>query len=158
PFDYFHLEVAGVTNPDNFVDRLLVRGLILGSRYDNGDDCHGVWGLYGGYSYLSPGIFRVASTALSLGTTAQVRPSPSIAVRGPALAGVGAGAAGNVADEATSRNYHYGAIPQGVLDLGLSFGETAMLRVAARDYFVIGIDNESNRGDENILQADLSLT
>gem|GEM_PF-4127272 len=37
----------------------------LGMDYKAGDSYRGIWGLYGGYDYISPHIFRVSSTSLS---------------------------------------------------------------------------------------------
>lgn len=96
-----------------------------------------MWGLFGGYEYLSPQIFRVASTNLSLGTVAQWWLTRTLALQGTALAGVGFGAAGTVGDQA-ERDYRYGVIPEGLLNLRLIFGDLAMLEASGRQYDVIG--------------------
>ena len=68
---------------------------------------------YGGYDYISPHIFRVSSTSVSLGTTFQWWLSRAVALQGTALGGIGYAAAGNVT-QVGERDYHYGAAP-GVL-------------------------------------------
>ena len=84
PFDYFHFEFTAVPNAStvgNAIENVSVRGLLVGDRYEWGDDYRGVWGLFGSYDYLSPQIFRVAGTAVSLGT---VEPVVAVAPRGAA--------------------------------------------------------------------------
>lgn len=90
-----------------------------------------------GLWYLSPQIFRVSSTALSLGTVAQWWLSRAVALQGTAHGGVGFGAAGTVADRA-ERDYHYGVIPRALLGLRLIFGDRAMLEGTGRTYLVAG--------------------
>jgi hypothetical protein len=41
--------------------------LLYGTDYKAGDNYRGVWGIYGSYDYLSPELFSVSSTALSVG-------------------------------------------------------------------------------------------
>ncbi len=74
----------------------MIRGLLFGTDYEVGKFYRGIWGLYGGYDYISPHIFRVSSTSLSLGTTFQWWLSQQVALQGSALGGVGYAAAGNV--------------------------------------------------------------
>ncbi len=159
PFDYYQLEIAAMTDPDNHFAHVRSRGLLYGGDYGGGERAvAGVYGLYGVYDYLSPGIFRVANTALGFGTTAQVRLSRRVALQGTALLGAGFGAAGTVADDLVDRDYHYGAIPQALLDWRLVFGDVAMIEGAAREYLVVGVGSDKGYGAENILQGDLSLT
>ena len=157
PFDHFHFEAAISSESDNLFDRLVMRGLLVGRDYGDGD-LAGVYGLYGSYDYLSPGVFRLASTAVSFGTTAQQRLSESSALQGTALAGIGFGAAGTVADDVEDRDYHYGAIPQGLLDLRWLIGGAAMLRFCGRDHFVFGAGFDDNDGWENVAQLEMALT
>lgn len=157
PFDLFHFEAVVSTASDNLFDRLNSRGLLTGNDYSSGD-LEGVYGIYGSYDYLSPGVFRLASTALSFGTTAQQRLSADSALQGTLLAGVGFGAAGTVADDAEDRDYHYGAIPQVVLDVRLLLEGIGMLRLGARDHFVFGAGFEDNDGWENVAQVGLTLS
>lgn len=140
PFDYFLFEFTAVPNASsaaNAIENATIRGLLVGTKYEQGDDYRGLWGLFGGYDYLSPQIFRVAATTLSLGTVAQWWLSPSVALQGTALAGMGFGAAGTVADK-EERDYHYGLVPQALLGLRLIFGERAMLEAQGRQYHVFG--------------------
>jgi hypothetical protein len=140
PFDYFHFELTGVPNADsaaNAIENVSLRGLLVGTSYDGGEAYRGVWGLFGGYDYLSPQLFRLSSTSVSLGTTGQWWLSRHIAVQGTALGGVGFGAAGTVGDRA-ERDYHYGVIPQVVLGLRLIFGDRVMLEATGRQYYVAG--------------------
>ena len=67
PFDYFHFEFATLGNASNPFDNVMIRGLLLGKKYEAGDSYRGIWGLYGGYDYISPHTFRISSTSLSLG-------------------------------------------------------------------------------------------
>ena len=75
---------------------------------------------------ISPQVFRVSSTALSLGTTWQSWLSHAVALQGTALAGAGYGAAGSI-QRTEERDYHYGVTPQGLLALRLIFGDRAMI-------------------------------
>ncbi len=143
PFDYFHFEFTAVPNAStvgNAIENVSVRGLLVGDRYEWGDDYRGVWGLFGSYDYLSPQIFRVAGTAVSVGTVSQWWLSRHVALQTTALGGVGFGAAGTVADQA-ERDYHYGVLPQALLGLRLIFGERMMLEVAGRGYYVAGVSS-----------------
>ena len=96
PFDYFNFEFAAGTGKGAF-ENIMSRGLLYGTDYEAGDDYRGVWGLYGSYDYISPEIFRVSSTALSLGTTAQWwLMHQNMALQYTALGGVGYAAAGTI--------------------------------------------------------------
>jgi hypothetical protein len=110
PFDYFHFELTTVDS-SYAVENTMTRGLLLGTKYALGDAYRGIWGLYGSYDYISPQVFRVSTTALSLGTTAQWWLSRAVALQGTALGGIGFGAAGTIAG-AGERDYHYGTTPQ----------------------------------------------
>jgi hypothetical protein len=98
PLDYFDFQIAGLARANNPVEDVLLRGLLYGKQYEAGTDYRGIWGLYGSYDYMSPSIFRVSSTALSLGTTGQYWLAPGIALQGSILGGVGFGAAGVTPD------------------------------------------------------------
>ncbi|MHB8474478.1 MAG: DUF3943 domain-containing protein [Gammaproteobacteria bacterium] len=118
PFDYFDFEFTATTA--NVFEDIMSRGLLVGKEYEVGDTYRGIWGLYGSYDYISPQIFRVSSTALSLGTTAQWWLSKTMALQGTALAGLGYGAAGTIRGTG-ERDYHYGATPQALLALRMLF-------------------------------------
>jgi uncharacterized protein DUF3943 len=142
PFDYFHFEFTGVPNArtaDNAIENASIRGLLAGAAYESGDSYRGVWGLFGGYDYLSPQIFRVATTTISLGTVGQWWLSREVALQATALGGLGFGAAGTVADRA-ERDYHYGVIPSALLGQRLIIGDRAMLEATGRGYYVAGLN------------------
>jgi hypothetical protein len=164
PFDYFHFEFTIVPNADsvgNAVENLAIRGLLAGARYEWGADYRGVWGLFGAYEYLSPQVFRVATTSVSLGTVGQWWLSRSIALQPTLLGGVGFGASGTVADRA-ERDYHYGLIPELVAGARLIFGERAMLDASLRQFFVAGLSSAGGGSDsfgpENITRANAGFT
>jgi len=164
PFDYFHFEFTAVPNATsvgNAIENVAIRGLLVGESYEWGPDYRGVWGLFGGYDYLSPQVFRLASTAVSLGSVSQWWLSRAVALQTTALAGVGFGASGTVADRA-ERDYHYGIIPHGLVAGRLIFGERAMLEAAVRQYFVAGVSSgdggSDNFGPENVTRGTAGLT
>ena len=140
PFDYFKFEFAAQTSAHghNFVQDVMVGGLLYGTDYAVGENYRGIWGLYGSYDYLAPTVFRVSTTALSVGTTAQYWVGPGIALQGTALGGVGFGAAGSTPIATGDRDYHYGVAPQALLGLRLLFGNRAKIELDARGYYVAG--------------------
>jgi hypothetical protein len=166
PFDYFHFEFTVVPNANsvgNAVENFAMRGLLAGTAYDWSPDHRGVWGLFGSYEYLSPQVFRLATTAISLGAVSQWWLSRAIALQTTLLGGVGFGASGTVADE-EERDYHYGVIPHALVGLRLIFGERAMLEASARQYFVAGVSSgtgtggHDNFGPEYVTRGNAGLT
>jgi hypothetical protein len=164
PFDYFHFEFTAVPNAStvgNAIENVGIRGLLVGAGYEAGEAYRGLWGLFGGYDYLSPQIFRVADTAVTAGTVGQWWLSRQVALQFTALGGVGFGAAGTVADRA-ERDYHYGVIPQGLLGVRLIFGGRAMLEATGREYYVVGVNSSTvgsdNLGPELIARGNVGLT
>jgi len=158
PFDYFSFQATA--SSANVFENVMTRGLLFGSAYERGSatrGTRGVWGLYGSYDYISPQSFRVSSTALSLGTTAQTWLTNSIALQGTALAGVGY-AAVSTSRGNPERDYHYGVAPQALLALRLIFGEAASLDVTAREYFVSRAGAADTGGHDNIARADVAFT
>ena len=155
PFDYFDFHLTAVTA--NTLESVDTRGLLIGSTYAPSDSTRGIWGLYASYDYISPQVFRVSSTALSLGTTWQTWLSQDVALQGTALGGAGYGAAGSI-QRTGDRDYHYGASPQALLALRLIFGDRAMLDFTGREYYVTGILSPEPQGRENILRGDASFT
>ena len=135
----------------------MTRGLLYGTPYKEGNDYRGIWGIYGSYDYISPEVFRVSSTALSLGSTGQLWLSRTVALQGSALVGVGFGASGTIA-AVGERDYHYGTIPQGLLALRLIVNDMAMLDLTAREYYVTGVGIDKRHGHENILRGEASFT
>jgi len=157
PFDYFHFEVTSIGNADNPFENIMIRGLLFGKDYEAGKSYRGIWGFYGGYDYISPNIFRVSSTSVSLGTTFQWWLSRAVALQGSALGGIGYAAAGNVA-QLGERDYHYGIAPQGLLALRLIFGDRAMLDLTERAYYVTGVGGGDPGGRETINRLNMGLT
>jgi len=157
PFDYFHFEFDALGNSGNTVDNVMIRGLLLGTDYEVGTAIDGIWGLYGGYDYISPYIFRVSSTSLSLGTTIQAKLSEPVTLQGSFLAGGGYGAAGNVTPVG-QRDYHYGFTPQALASVRLIFGRRAMLDATERYYYVSGSGSDNPGGNETIHRLNAGFT
>ena len=155
PFDYFDFEFSA--SNANYFENITSHGLLSGADYAIGDRYRGVWGLYGSYDYLAPQVFRVSSTALSLGTTAQWQIAEPLALQGTVLGGAGYGAAGTI-QGIGERDYHYGLTPQGLVALRLLLGGRASIDVAGRDYFVSRVASADQRGSENIARVDASVT
>jgi hypothetical protein len=156
PFDYFDFQFTAVSGKNGF-ENLMTRGLLFGKKYEAGDDCRGVWGLYGSFDYISPHIFRVSSTILSLGTTGQWWLSRAIALQGSAFGGIGYGAAGTV-HPSEERNYHYGGAGHGLLAARLIFGDKAMFDMTAREYYISGFGATQTDGSERIFRGNASFT
>jgi hypothetical protein len=152
PFDYYSLH-ATVSSANGF-ESVMTRGLIVGGDYAHGPRLRGVWGLYGIYDYLSPQVFRVSTTALSVGSNVQAWLSQSVAVQGMALGGLGYAAAQTLT--ASDRPYHYGVAPQAVAALRLVAGDRASLDVSAREYFVSGIGGLDDFRRDTILRGEVS--
>lgn len=157
PFDYFHFEISGRGSSKNALDNIMIRGLLLGQRYAAGDDYRGIWGLYGGYDYISPYMIPVSSTSVSLGTTFQWWLSREAALQGSALGGIGYAGAGYLTSECT-RNYHYGVTPQGLLALRLILGDRAMLDFTGRTYYVSDIGGHEHDRTEFINRLNTGVT
>lgn len=155
PFDYFSFQ--GIASSANGLESVMTRGLLLGTDYGVGKSYRGLWGLYGSYDYLSPQLFRVSSTALSLGTTGQWWMTPSIAVQGTGMLGAGYASVGTV-NSLNIRDNHYGIAPQALLAMRLIFGERAALDFSVRDYFVSRVGGAGADGRDNIIRGDASLT
>jgi len=141
----------------NPVDTILIRGLLLGTKYELGDSYQGIWGLYGGYDYISPQIFRVSSTSVSLGTTFQFLPTEHLAMQGTAMAGVGYAASGN-ANQGVDRDYHYGIAPQALASLRVIIADTLMFDITGRSYRLSGVGSDDPGGRENINRLNAGLT
>ncbi len=141
PFDYFQFDLTAVNAIDDPVGNLTTRGLLLGTDYEAGEAYRGIWGVYGGYDYLSARIFRVSSTAVSLGTTGQWWLSRLVALQGSVLSGIGYGAGSNISDD-EPRQYHYGTIGQAFLSFRLIFGNLAMVEASGRGYYVSGLASD----------------
>ena len=149
PFDYFQFESTSLGNSHNPFDDIMIRGLLLGKDHEAGDSYRGIWGLYGGYDYMSPRIFRISSVHLSLGTTYQWSPSRAVVLQGSAIGGIGYAAAGNVT-QVGERDYHYGVAPRGLIALRIILGNRAMLDSTGRAYYLTGIGGADPGGREAI--------
>jgi hypothetical protein len=156
PFDYFDFEFSAGTGKDAF-ENITGRGLLYGTDYDVGHAYRGIWGLYGSYDYISPEIFRVSSTAVSLGTTAQWWLMEHVALQYSALGGVGYAAAGTISGPG-NRNYRYGTTPQGLLAFRLIFGDLAMVDMNERVYYISDLWGTSPAGHELINRGNIGLT
>lgn len=157
PFDYFQFEFDALGNAGNRVDNVMIRGLLLGTTYEAGTAVDGIWGLYGGYDYISPFLFRVSSTSLSLGTTFQAKLSEPVTLQGSFLAGVGYGAAGNVTPVG-DRDYHYGVTPQALAALRLIFARRVMIDATDRYFYVSGTGSDNPAGNESVHRLNAGLT
>ena len=155
PFDYFTF--LATASSANVLENVMTRGLLLGREYGESKDYRGIWGLYGSYDYISPQTYRISSTALSLGTTAEWRLGRSMSLQGSVLAGVGYAAAGTVNGVGES-DYHYGVTPQALVAMRLIFGDTASLDVTGREYYVKRATSGGRGGHDNIARADVALT
>lgn len=155
PWDYFSFQVSA--SSANAVENLSTRGLLFGKEYQAGDNYRGIWGLYGSYDYLAPQLFRVSSTALSAGTTAELRVRGAIAIQGSILAGVGYAGVGTL-HRISETDYHYGVTPQGLVALRVIVGNRASLDLAARDFFVSKVAGAGTGGHDNIARAEMTLT
>ncbi len=155
PFDYFAFQATA--SSANVFENIQTRGLLVGKSYEKGRDTRGVWGLYGSFDYISPQTYRISTTALSLGTTAQRWLTQSIALQGSALLGAGYSAVGTL-HGAGEGDYHYGFTPQALLAMRLIFSDKAALDVTGREYFVSRVGSGGTGGNDNIARADVSFT
>jgi hypothetical protein len=165
PLDYFDFQgTFFLSNFSNFVENIMIRGLLVGSKTAGSDNSKGIWGLYGSFDYISPQLFRVSSTALSLGTTRQYFLTPDLSLQGSLLGGVGYGAAGSTTiiastpTNAAIRDYHFGITPQVLAAARLILGDRAMIDVAARDYYVSGTGSDDKQGSERIFRGSAGVT
>ena len=154
PFDYFSFQ--GTATTANGFENLTTRGLLLGRDYAVGNNYRGVVGLYGSYDYFAPQIFRVSSTALSVGTTGQAWLSNAIALQGTVLLGVGYTAVGTLKGVPGDRDYNYGTSPQALIALRMSFGDKAAIDLTARDYLVP--HSAEQRGRTNVARLEAAAT
>ncbi|MFY9326578.1 MAG: DUF3943 domain-containing protein [Georgfuchsia sp.] len=154
PFDYFTFQ--GTASSANLIENVMTRGLLYGKSYEVGDNCRGISGIYGSFDYIAPQTYRISSTALSVGTTAQAWLSSDIALQGTGLLGAGYAAVGTLRGSAEG-DYHYGVAPQALLALRLILRDRASLDVTGREYFVTGVAG-ANSGHDNIIRTDLAFT
>ena len=164
PLDYFDFQFSGLSSTSNPIESVMLRGLLIGRKTRDHGSSRGIWGLYGSYDYISPFLFRVSSTALSLGTTQQVWIAPALALQGSLLGGVGYGAAGATAGIPSTptseaiRDYHFGVTPQSLVALRLIAGDRAMLDLTTRGYYVSGLGSDDTHGSETIFRGNVGLS
>jgi hypothetical protein len=156
PFDYFDFEASAGTGKGAF-ENITGRGLLYGTDYEVGQAYRGIWGLYGSYDYISPETFRVSSTAVSLGTTAQWWLLQHLALQYSALGGAGYAAAGTISGPG-DRNYRYGTTPQGLLALRFIIGDLALVDMNERVYYISDLYGTSPAGHELIERGNIGLT
>ena len=164
PLDYFDFQASLLASTSNPIENVMLRGLLLGRKTAARSSARGIWGLYGSYDYISPFLFRVSSTAVSLGTTQQLWLAPGLALQGTSLAGVGYGAAGTttvVPSTPTSeavRDYHFGVTPQALLALRLIAGNRLSIDADGREYYVSGLGSDDVHGSETIFRGDVGAS
>ncbi|HET9339395.1 MAG TPA: DUF3943 domain-containing protein [Casimicrobiaceae bacterium] len=155
PFDLFSFQATA--SSANGFENMMTRGLLVGRAYDAGPDVAGVWGLYGSFDYIAPQVYRVSSTALSVGTTGQWWVSPSVAMQGTALIGAGYTAVGTT-HSTSDVDYNYGVAPQALLAWRTILGDGVALDVTGRAYFVSRVASVPDRGRDIIGRIDAGLT
>jgi hypothetical protein len=155
PFDYF-LFSARASNV-NGLESLTSRGLLYGAPYSPGHNLRGIAGLYGSYDYLSPQLFRIASTGLSLGSNMQWWLADGLALQGHASAGVGYTSTGTIHPSAGAQ-YNYGFAPQSALRLRLIVGDKLSFDLGARAFFDSKVASPDTGGSDRVLRGDASMT
>jgi hypothetical protein len=164
PLDYFDFQMSFLSTASNPVENVMIRGLLIGRQTAQLARSRGIWGLYGSYDYISPYLFRVSSTALSLGTTRQYWIASGLALQGSVLGGVGYGAAGSTTTipstptNAAIRDYHFGVTPQALATLRVIAIDRVMIDMAAREYYVSGLGSDDIRGSETIFRGNVGLS
>jgi hypothetical protein len=156
PFDYFSFQTSA-SSAIGF-ESVLTHGLVLGKDFSVGGDYNALWGLYGSYDHMAPQVFRLSSTAASLGTTAEWRVSPSIALRGTGIVGIGYATVSTINGAVDEHANHYGVAPQALASLRVIFGERASLDLIAREYFVSKVSGGSRGGHDNVIRSEAAFT
>ena len=149
PFDYFSLQ-ATASSTDG-LESVVSRGLIAGRGYDAGANGRGVWGLYGVYDFLSPQLFRISTTAFSVGTSTQWWTGRGFGLQTTGLVGAGYAAAQTLGDGA---DYHYGITPQAAAAIRLTAGNRFSFDLAGRGYLVSDIGGYETPTDDVIIRAE----
>ena len=155
PFDYFNFEA--VLSSSNGVENLTSNGLLVGDHFAWGDNVRGVAGVYGGYEYLAPQVFRVSTTSLSLGGNLQWWLGQQLALQAGASGGVGYAAASSTLRDVDATEYHYGMAPRGAMSLRLIEGDRLSLDVGAR---IVSLGRIANRraGRDDVSRIESALT
>ena len=155
PFDYFNFQATA--SSANGFENVLTRGMLIGREFDPRDNLRGIYGLYGHYDYIAPQTFRVSSTAVSLGSTAEYRPKDWLALQGSLNLGLGYAAAGTV-NSTTENDFHYGVAPMALAALRVVYKDRLALDFTGREYYVSRLGAAARGGHENIIRMDAALT
>lgn len=155
PFDYFRFQLRA-TNVQG-VEQLATRGLLLGAPYAAGSALRGVAGIYGSYDYLSPQLFRVASTGVTLGSNLQWRMADNVVLQGHGSAGVGYTSTGTIRAN-SDHQWHYGWAPQAMLGVRLVLGDKLLFDTTAQQFFDGKLTSPGPGGNDRVFRADASLT
>ena len=155
PFDYFSFQITGSTAVG--IESVMTRGLLLGADF-GGKSYRAIAGLYGSYDFISPQVFRLASTGVSLGSTAEWRLSKELALQGTVLLGMGYASVSTLNGISDERANSYGAAPLGMLALRLIVGDRASLDMTGREYFVTKVSDGNGSGHDNVVRSDASFT
>jgi len=154
PFDYFTFQTTLASG--NGIESIMTHGLLYGTDYAVGDRYRGLWGIYGSYAYFAPQIFRLSSTALSLGTSGQFWLSDTVALQGTGMLGFGYAAVGTL-HGTDDRDYHYGVAPQALLALRLVVDDRYSLDFTGREYFVSKVGSSDPNNNDNVARAEASI-
>jgi hypothetical protein len=154
PFDYFLFRLR-LSNDG--VESLASRGLLIGAPYEGGAALRGIAGLYGSYDYLSPQVFRVASTGLSLGTNLQWRMAENLALQGHVSVGYGYTSTGTVR-ASSSQQYTYGYAPQAMLMARLIYGDRLTVDLVSRGFFDGRLARQDTSVTDGVIRGDASVT
>ena len=122
-----------------------------------GHNLRGIAGLYGSYDYLSPQLFRIASTGLSLGSNVQWWLAEGLALQGHASAGVGYTSTGTIRPSSGGQ-YNYGFAPQSALGLRLILGDRLSLDLGARAFFDGKVASREMGSTDRVLRGDAAVT
>jgi hypothetical protein len=106
------------------------------------------------YDYLSPRVFRVSTTAFSLGTNTRWSLPNGLGIQTTGLAGLGYAAAQTLMD---SGDYHYGLTPQGSASLRLTAGNRLSFDVGGRGYLISDVGGYDMPTSDVIIRGDASL-
>ena len=155
PFDYFNFQA--VLSSANGVENLTSNGLLLGGHFGGGPNYRGIAGIYATYEYLSPEIYHLSTTSVSIGTTGQWWLSQDWAVQGSVLGGVGYAAASTTIRDVDSSEYHYGMAPRGAATFRIIDGDRAAIDVGAR---IVSLGRIANRslGRDDISRVEGTFT
>jgi hypothetical protein len=155
PFDYFNFQA--VLSSASGIENLTSNGMLVGDHFAWGDKVRGIAGVYGGYEYLAPRVFRVSTTSVSLGTNLQWWAGERVAVQAGVSGGVGYAAASSSLRNVDATEYHYGMAPRGEMNLRLIEGDRLSLDVGAR---IVSLGRIANRraGRDDISRVESALT